>query len=278
MKQTVFVCGPFLLLIGILLIGCEDPTALMSSDTYTVTYNSNNADSGVPPTDGSRYETGATVHVKGNTGTPPLEKADFSFDGWTMSIDGSGTIYNSGDTFTMGSSNAVMYARWVTIPDTYTLTYDGNGATSGNSPTEDLSHESGAIVTVQGNSGDPPLERTGFSFSGWNTASDGSGTFYEQGDSLTMGASHVVLYAVWTTEYVNLEIGLVDNSGPVAIGTGDDGSTVEVGTGNEGGTVDIGTGDDGSTVEVGAGDDGGTVDIGTGDDGGTVDVGAGDEV
>ena len=38
--------------------------------------------------------------------------------------------YIAGDTFTMGSSNVTLYAQWTTLL-TYTVTYDGNGATGG---------------------------------------------------------------------------------------------------------------------------------------------------
>ena len=87
-----------------------------------------------------------------------------------------------------------------TPPPTYTVTYDGNGNTGGAVPTDANAYESGEAVTVSGNTGS--LERTqdGISllFTGWNTASDGSGTSYQPGNTFAMGSSNVTLYAQWT--------------------------------------------------------------------------------
>jgi uncharacterized delta-60 repeat protein/uncharacterized repeat protein (TIGR02543 family) len=54
----------------------------------------------------------------------------------------------------------------------------------------------GALVAVSGNAGD--LKKSGYSFAGWNTRFDGTGSTYTQGQSFPMGTSNVTLYAVWT--------------------------------------------------------------------------------
>ena len=78
---------------------------------------------------------------------------------------------------------------------TYTITYNGNTNTSGNVPTDGSSpYTSGSTVTVLGNSGS--LAITGFTFAGWNTAANGSGLSYSQGDTFTINAN-TTLYAVW---------------------------------------------------------------------------------
>jgi len=84
------------------------------------------------------------------------------------------------------------------VPTTYTVTYDGNTNTSGNPPTDGSSpYESGSIITVLGNSGSPALAKTGFTFAGWNTEANGSGTSYSQGNTFTISANKT-LYAQWT--------------------------------------------------------------------------------
>lgn len=40
--------------------------------------------------------------------------------------------------------------------------------------------------------------KTGYSFAGWNTKADGSGTTYAQGQTFKMGPANVTLYALWT--------------------------------------------------------------------------------
>lgn len=42
------------------------------------------------------------------------------------------------------------------------------------------------------------LTKTGYTFAGWNTAADGSGTSYSSGQAFTMGNANVTLYARWT--------------------------------------------------------------------------------
>jgi uncharacterized repeat protein (TIGR02543 family) len=165
-----------------------------NTTTYTVTYSSNGADSGSAPVDSTAYAQGATVTVPGNTGS--LVKTGYTFAGWNTSADGSGTSYAQAATFTMGSANTTLYAKW-TINPTYTVTYNANGATGGSAPSDTTGYEQGATVTVLGNTGS--LVKTGYTFAGWNTSADGSGTSYAHGATFTMGSANVTLYANWNT-------------------------------------------------------------------------------
>jgi len=69
------------------------------------------------------------VTVKGNTGS--LAKTGSAFSGWNTASDGSGTTYAQGQTFAIGKADVGLYAMWTTNP-TFTVTYDANGATEGN--------------------------------------------------------------------------------------------------------------------------------------------------
>jgi uncharacterized repeat protein (TIGR02543 family) len=162
--------------------------------TYTVTYNGNGNTGGSLPTDVNNYVQGQTVIVLGNTGN--LVNAGYSFAGWNTQADGSGTTYTQSQPFTMGGGNVTLYAQWTASP-TYTVTYNGNGNTGGSVPIFSTSYEQGQTVTVLGNTGN--LEKTGYTFSGWNTQANGSGTTYTQSQTFTMSAANVTLYAMWTT-------------------------------------------------------------------------------
>ncbi|MGA7740426.1 MAG: InlB B-repeat-containing protein, partial [Polyangia bacterium] len=81
----------------------------------------------------------------------------------------------------------------------YAVTYDGNGATTGSVPIDSNSYGTGQTVTVLGNTGD--LVYTGYTFVGWQTKADGSGTTYAQGQTFPMGAANVTLYALWAGGY-----------------------------------------------------------------------------
>jgi hypothetical protein len=87
-------------------------------------------------------------------------------------------------------------ANRVTPPLTaYTLTYDGNSATSGSAPSVQSSTGSSSSVTIAAPQGS--LIKTNCTFGGWNTASDGTGANYLDTDSIAMTAN-ATLYANWS--------------------------------------------------------------------------------
>ena len=151
----------------------------------TVTYNGNTNSSGTPPTDGlSPYLAGETVTVLGNTGS--LVKTGYTFTGWNTQADGLGTSYDPGSTFTM-TGNTTLYALWA---QNHTVTFLGNGSTGGS-----MSNQTAAVPTALTLNS---FSRTGYSFTGWNTAFDGSGTAYADGAIYPFSAD-ATLYAQWTT-------------------------------------------------------------------------------
>ena len=77
---------------------------------------------------------------------------------------------------------------------TYSITYDANGADSGTVPTSQTKL-AGKSVSLAKNSGS--LTKEHHTFSGWNTARDGSGTSYAEGANYT-GDADLTLYAQWT--------------------------------------------------------------------------------
>jgi pilin isopeptide linkage protein/fimbrial isopeptide formation D2 family protein/uncharacterized repeat protein (TIGR01451 family)/LPXTG-motif cell wall-anchored protein len=111
-------------------------------------------------------------------------------------------------------SESVRYTLGSTVPSTlgkvasateadtielqnYDVTYDGNGADSGDAPTDPSnSYLPGATATVLGNVATTPLAKAGCTLMGWNTKADGTGTQYAVGDTITMD-SDVHLYAMW---------------------------------------------------------------------------------
>ena len=80
-----------------------------------------------------------------------------------------------------------------TVATTYTVTYNANGGT-GTMTDPNSPYPSGSSVTVLSNAFTAP---SGMTFSGWNTASDGSDTDYDPNDTFTISAN-TTLYAQWT--------------------------------------------------------------------------------
>jgi uncharacterized repeat protein (TIGR02543 family) len=77
----------------------------------------------------------------------------------------------------------------------YSVSYDANGG-AGTVP-ETVYLDPGKTVQVASGSG---VNRSGYSFEAWNTASDGGGTAYSPGATFAMPEANVVLYAQWQLE------------------------------------------------------------------------------
>jgi len=110
-----------------------------------------------------------------------------------------------------GAGQRIVSAGSVTSSSGYTVTYNGNGATTGTVPVDASTYATGAAVTVRGNTG--ALGILGYTLKGWNTAANGSGTSYAATGAATfaMGAANVTLFAQWA---------LVAVDGPSPTGTG----------------------------------------------------------
>ena len=114
-------------------------------------------------------------------------------------------------------SNKYIWIKSVTVntaagSTTYKVTYDKNGATSGSVPTDATNYTSGTTVTVKSNSGN--LAKTGYTFGGWNTKFDGTGTNYTAGSGTFTITANTTLYAKWNTA-TKYTVTLVPGSGSV---------------------------------------------------------------
>jgi hypothetical protein len=87
----------------------------------------------------------------------------------------------------------------------YTVTYDGNGSTSGTVPTDTSKYKTTNTVAVSVNT----LTKDNNSFTRWNTKADGTGTSYDPGDKFVMGKENVVLYAQWLPTYYKIIKGTI---------------------------------------------------------------------
>ena len=126
----------------------------------------------------------------------------------TSLVDGSSTFSLSGNPYyAMGlqwysysSGKRVAYSSvpeyvMLLAPNTYTVNYDGNGASGGSTGSSSHTYDVDAALSENG------FWRDNYNFAGWNTKADGSGTWYENGATVrnltaTNGGS-VTLYAQW---------------------------------------------------------------------------------
>jgi uncharacterized repeat protein (TIGR02543 family) len=168
---------------------------ITSTVTYSVTYKGNNNTGGSVPTDSYNYASGEYVNVMGKNS---LVRTGYTFAGWNTSSNGTGTSYDEGETFVMGSADKILYAMWNSTTTYYNVNYYGNTYTSGTAPVDPYDYAPGENVTVLGKNS---LVKTGYTFTGWNTSSSGSGTSYDVGETFVMGSSDKSLYAMWEQNY-----------------------------------------------------------------------------
>ncbi|MFZ9913190.1 MAG: beta strand repeat-containing protein [Ilumatobacteraceae bacterium] len=150
-----------------------------------------------------------TFAAPDHTGGSAITDYEYSLDGtnWTsFSTSSAGTQTISG--LTNGTSYTIRVrakntngtgsaATSSAVAPGATVTYNANSADSGSVPTDSTKYADEATVTVASNSGN--LVKAGFTFSGWNTADDGSGTSYAAGSGTFAIGADTTLYAEWAT-------------------------------------------------------------------------------
>ena len=231
-------------------------------------YHPNESTGGTAPNSQAVKKTDTSFVLSANTGN--LEREGYTFTGWNLKDDSTGTHYNASSTYTdeAGIKNDItFYADWT--PNQYTVTFDPDGGTVsestrevtydktyGGSSAEDLpipvltdntflgwydaegnrvykysvvktasnhtltAHwtETALEITFDANGGTLTintqpvdydvadtlydaeyinLSKTGYSFTGWNTKSDGSGKPYANEASITV-TENTTLYAQWS--------------------------------------------------------------------------------
>jgi len=124
--------------------------------------------------------------------SPSFLNPGHAFVNWNTSPNGSGTSFVDGSTYNF-STDLTLYAQWKNSFQTVTFNRNRSSADSAadfetrNSPTALTSFSKLA----------PPFTKSGYSFSSWNTKSNGTGTRYANGATFSF-ASDLSLYAQWT--------------------------------------------------------------------------------
>ena len=155
----------------------------------------------------SESSTGTTSAAAARTASVSMTataKTGYTFVGWYNS-SGTQLTTNVKYTYTCSGSTATYYARFEA--NQYTVKFDANGGTGSMS---DQSHTYGVSKALTANA----FTRTGYTFAGWNTKADGTGTSYTDKKSVSNLSSTndatVTLYAQWelktyTITYDNLK-------------------------------------------------------------------------
>ncbi|MDR0502388.1 MAG: InlB B-repeat-containing protein [Treponema sp.] len=157
-------------------------------NNYTVTFDINGAGGTAPTTQTADYSTDITLPNNSS-----FSKPGYAFGGWNENADSSGETYTPDSSFTV-TGDTTLYAKWE-----YTVTFNANGATGGTAP-DAMSANQNASITLPDKGS---LVKTGYAFTGWNTAANGSGTTYAVGSTYTV-TGNVTLYAKWNVDIIGM--------------------------------------------------------------------------
>ena len=147
---------------------------------------------------------------------PTSTRANYTFAGWFTAAEG-GTQVTSSTTVTQ-TADHTLYAHW--IPNSYTVSFNGNGATGGSTATQNFTYDAAqnlrangfvknyTVSFVPGEGLTATSAVAASTFKGWNTAANGSGTSYSNGQSVknltSTNNGSVTLYAQWQNGSITL--------------------------------------------------------------------------
>jgi uncharacterized repeat protein (TIGR02543 family) len=174
--------------------------AQWEANTYTVKFDKNATDAtGTMSDESYKYDESKALT------TNAYSRTGYTFTGWntvaTPTQEEPGTTYTDGQTVSNLSSTAgdeiILYAQWEA--HTYTVTFDKNAeAATGSMTDQSFVYDVSKKLKVN------TFKNVGYSFNGWNTASDGSGTSYADKATVQNLTSdpdgEVTLYAQWTQD------------------------------------------------------------------------------
>lgn len=156
----------------------------------------------------------ATYNVNSEFTLKEPTHEEYIFGGWftDTSFTNEVTKINKGTT-----GNLVLYAGWLQSTNYYNIKFNGNGHTSGSTKgMSDCLYGKEYTLTANG------FKKKGYTFDGWNTKKDGSGTSYKDKASVKnltqVNDATVTLYAQWKkTKYkitYNLDGGTNSSKNP----------------------------------------------------------------
>ncbi len=148
----------------------------------TVTFNSNDGESAQTKIQAVPKEKATALEA--NT----FERTGYTFQNWSTQQNGGDTTYQDGADITT-ANDVTLYAQWKA--NEYDITYKLNGGTAGENAPDTHTYDTATTLVAP--------TRTGYTFGGWFTSSDFSGT-----KVTSLGATDytddITLYALWTKQ------------------------------------------------------------------------------
>ena len=191
---------------GIMQMGNFTLNAQWTPWKHTVRYDANaKNDTSVKGIPASQSKT-ANVDIKLSSSVPT--RNGYTFLGWNTKADGKGTAYAAGAIYKndQNGGTVTLYAQWT--PWKHVLHYNKNVPTSSTSQTVsnmpvDQTKTFGQFMAIS----NLVPTRKGYTFAGWYTQSNGTGTKYNPGSNYAadQNGGTVNLYAKWTPWTYNIK-------------------------------------------------------------------------
>ena len=160
--------------------------AQWAPNSYEIAFDANG---GVGEMENQSMRYGVSAALKKNAFT----RTGYTFVSWNTEPDGSGTAYASGKSVSSLATEGTvtLYAQWKA--NTYTIKYAANSG-SGSMAAQTLTYDLSGVLSANA------YTRTGYSFTGWNTAANGSGVpFFDTQTVVNLAVSGTVtMYAQWS--------------------------------------------------------------------------------
>ena len=176
----------------------------------TVTFNANGG-SGTMAAESSPTPAALTANTYTRTG--------YTFTGWNTLPGGGGTAYADGATYSF-SADATLYAQWAA--GTESVAFNANGG-SGTMSSETFTSGTPQALTTN------TFTYSGYVFTGWNSAADGSGTGYADGQSISI-VTALTLYAQWALPTFTVTFNANGGSGTMASQVASAGAALDLNT------------------------------------------------
>ena len=186
--------------------------------TYSVAFDANGGDGGSMSPQSFTYD--ASQNLTKNSFT----RTGHTFAGWNTEKNGTGTSYSDSASVsnltTTNNATVTLYAQWQVNNLKANLNYMGGIVES--SSLSQKYNKDGTYLSL------PSPTRTGYTFKGWNTASDGSGSYYKSStnfnDLSQVEAGHCVatpnagsieftLYAIWEANEYSVNVNIYNPNG-----------------------------------------------------------------
>jgi uncharacterized repeat protein (TIGR02543 family) len=176
--------------------------AVWAPISYMVRYDKNNDDAtGDMPGSIHFYD------IRSNLSPNTFTLTEYAFDGWATSPEGP-KVYSNGQSVTNLASTqgaiVTLYAKWV--DSFFTVSFNINGG-SGSTPGS-LRVGNGSNTVLPDGAG---FSRAGYTLTGWNTNSSGTGNSFAPGSNYTP-SGNITLYAQWAPNTITISIDSFDQT------------------------------------------------------------------